>query len=137
MLDTIFPQTSSNSSCAPTSEDLVKLYFEDAYAKASALSAVRIRAGFAAIALSPLVTVGRFSTIDQLDRGSRELVIESLSSSSVYFLRRLAMLAKETGAMMYCEMDCELRPFDVQSRGLGFDSVDPSDVIAEDANDPE
>jgi len=102
ILDTIFPEDGA-SRLSPSIDDAqVEAYLDSTLSKSSAVAAFGLRAGFAAIAISPPVTVGKLCTIDRLEREDRVRVIERLYNAPFYHVRQLVVLAKATGAMLYC-----------------------------------
>lgn len=102
VLEAMFP--------AKASEDLplgildldVDAYLDETLDKVPRVSAIGMRVGFAAIALSPPVTIAKLCTIDRLGMEDRRRVLEKLYNAPIYHVRQLVVLAKTTGAMLYC-----------------------------------
>ncbi len=116
ILDAIFPRDASEDLSAGILDLDVEAYLEDTFAKVPVVSGLGMRAGFAAIALSPPVTIGKLRTIDRLEQADRVRVIEKLYRAPFYHVRQLVVLAKTTGAMLYCASPASrqvmLGPFD-------------------------
>jgi hypothetical protein len=102
ILDAMFPRNASDDLPLGILDLEVATYLEDTFAKVPKVSGIGMRVGFVAIALSPPVTIGKLGPIDRLDARDRVRVLEKLYQSPIYHVRQLVVLAKTTGAMLYC-----------------------------------
>jgi len=102
VLDAIFPRDASDDLSVGILDLDVDEYLDDTLVSVPVVSAVGMRAAFVAIALSPPVTIARLCTIDRLEPEDRVRVLDRLSHAPVYHVRQLVVLAKTTGAMLYC-----------------------------------
>lgn len=102
VLDAMFPRSASDDLPEGILDLDVDAYLDDTFNKVPTVSGLGMRAGFVAIALSPPVTIAKLCTIDRLGAEDRVRVIEKLYKSPIYHVRQLVVLAKTTGAMLYC-----------------------------------
>lgn len=80
--------------------DMVGL-FEDARATVPPRVALGLRVALWIVALAPLLTIGKFSTIAGLATTDRERVVLALLGSNFYFVRQLTTLLKAFGALFF------------------------------------
>ena len=109
ILNTVFPGVASDAKQGSEQNAGVEDFLREALARAATVSVLGFRAGFAAIALSPPIVIGKLRTFEKLDRADRERVLERLANAPSYYLRQVVMLAKATGAMLYCSMGSSRR----------------------------
>ena len=102
VLDAMFPANASESLSLGILDLDVDAYLDETLEKLPRVSAIGLRAGFAAIAFSPPVTIAKLCTIDRLQLEDRQRVLEKLYNAPIYHVRQLVVLAKTTGAMLYC-----------------------------------
>ena len=80
--------------------DMVGL-FEDARSRVPPRVALGLRVAVWIVALAPLLTIGKFTTIAGLATGDRERVVLALLGSNFYFVRQLTTLLKAFGALFF------------------------------------
>jgi hypothetical protein len=68
-------------------------------------AALGLRAAIWLIALSPLLLLGRLTTIVHLAQGDRESLVSRLVASRWYAIRSLVLLLKTIGALLYAGDD--------------------------------
>lgn len=102
ILDAMFPRNAADELPDGILDLDVDGYLDETMKTVPVVSALGMRVGFAAIAVSPPVTIAKLCTIDRLDTNDRVRVLEKLYKSPVYHVRQLVVLAKTTGAMLYC-----------------------------------
>jgi hypothetical protein len=102
VLDAMFPRGASDQLPLGIMELDVDGFIEDLIGSQRWVGAMGIRASFAFVALSPLVTLRKPATVGRLSAEEKERAFGALYKSRFYVVRQLVMLAKATGAMLYC-----------------------------------
>jgi hypothetical protein len=99
-LAAIFPG-SREAGLAGIAEMDVGRHLADVRRHAPRRAVVALRLAIWLVALAPLFTIGRFTTILRLGMAERERVLVRLASSPVYAVRQLTLILKTTGALLY------------------------------------
>jgi hypothetical protein len=99
-LAAIFPG-SRESGLAGIAEMDVGRHLSDVRRHAPRRAAAALRLAVWLVALAPLFTIGRFTTIVRLKMAERERVLARLVASPIYAVRQLTLVLKTTGALLY------------------------------------
>ncbi len=99
--DGIFPRKSDPRLPQGAADGDMVGMFEDARSGVPPRVALGLRVAVWIIALAPLLTIGKLSTITGLATGDRERVVMALLGSNFYFVRQLTTLLKAFGALFF------------------------------------
>lgn len=102
VLDAMFPRGASPELPMGVLDLDVDAFLDDMVASQTWMGAAGLRASFAFVACSPMVTMGTPRTLDKIAPERREVALGKLYKSRFYLVRQFVMLTKATGAMLYC-----------------------------------
>jgi hypothetical protein len=99
--DGIFPRNADPRLPQGAADGDMVGHFEDARSRVPPRVALGLRVAVWIVALAPLLTIGKLSTIAGLATGDRERVVVALLGSNLYLVRQLTTLLKAFGALFF------------------------------------
>ncbi len=102
VLDAMFPRNASPELPLGVMDLDVDAFLDDMITSQTLIGAMGLRACFAFVACSPVLTMREPRTLGALAADGREEALGKLYKSRFYLVRQFVMLAKATGAMLYC-----------------------------------